>query len=295
MFQYLRRKANPEPVAPQTRRMTAVQLAYEPALPISLKALNELDEEVKQRFYRVLFPPDLYSRFEINPLTWKGPDGYEHVTLEAAPGSRRVRLSLHHAAGARDPFAFIELEDNRFNGIDLNFIILSDPFAPRFEIDVDEEGHDTLFGTARRNLPAEARAMQTGLAPAQIRGGLKASRRTLQQLETFLFALGHSAYYLEPLTYVSAWVFEKRGLAYVSGHQLMDEIHREFQPGGRLERALDGSTSFRRPEQAETVRGRAWAIQDGILDAIDARWDGLRMVKRLGRQAGVNTFPGAVY
>ena len=55
------------------------------------------------------------------------------------------------------------------------------------------------------------------------------------------------------------------------------------------------STPFRQPEQWRTVRGRAWAIHDGILAAMDARWNDLRMVKQVGKHAGVNTFPDAVY
>ena len=51
----------------------------------------------------------------------------------------------------------------------------------------------------------------------------------------------------------------------------------------------------RQPEQWKTVRGRAWAIHDGILEVIDATWDNLRMVKRVGKHAGVETFPDAVY
>jgi hypothetical protein len=75
----------------------------------------------------------------------------------------------------------------------------------------------------------------------------------------------------------------------------MDDIHAQFQPGGRLYQALDGSSPFRQPDQWNTVRGRAWAIQDGILEALNARWDGLRMVKQIGRDAGVETFPGSVF
>jgi hypothetical protein len=76
---------------------------------------------------------------------------------------------------------------------------------------------------------------------------------------------------------------------------MMDTIHREFQPGGALHEALDGSTPFRQPDQWKTVRGRAWAIHDGILSAIDSNWDGLRMIKQVGRNAGVNTFPDGLY
>jgi hypothetical protein len=130
--------------------------------------------------------------------------------------------------------------------------------------------------------------MQAGLAPAQQRASLGASRSVLGQLEIFLSALGHRACFLEPLTYASAWVFERRGFAYVRGHRLMDTIHKEFQPGERLHRALDGSSPFRRPDQWDTVRGRAWAIHDGILETIDCA--GIAACQQVGRHAGVETF-----
>ena len=117
----------------------------------------------------------------------------------------------------------------------------------------------------------------------------------MNQLDTFLSALGHQAYFLEPLTYASTWLFERRGFAYVRGHKLMNDIHREFQPGGILHRCLDGSSVFRSPDQARSVRGRAWAVHDGILEALDLRWDKIRMVMQIGRHAGVETFPGVEY
>ena len=43
------------------------------------------------------------------------------------------------------------------------------------------------------------------------------------------------------------------------------------------------------------VRGRAWAIHDGILSVLDTRWNDLRMVKQVGRHAHVNTFPDGIY
>jgi hypothetical protein len=144
-------------------------------------------------------------------------------------------------------------------------------------------------------LDEEQRAMKAGLSPGQTRKGLGSSKIVLEQLESFLAALGQRAYFLEPLTYTSAWIFERRGFAYVRGHKLMSDINREFQPSGKLNKALDGSTPFRQPAQWNSVRGRAWAIHDGILDEIGARWDQLRMVKQVGHHASVETFPGSIY
>ncbi len=295
MFRNLRVKRTREKIVPDADGITAEDLDRDPGLPLTLRQINGLPENAKRRLYRNLLPPDLVHQFGIDYITGKGPAGDSHISLRAVPETGVVNLSVHSDGVPQDPFFSLELADNAFNGIDLNLLVLSDPAAPRFETDYDPEGNPTLFGTLHRNLEAEARSMEAGLAPGQTRAGLRASRQVFQQVEAFLATLAHRAYFLEPLTYASAWVFEKRGFAYVRGHKLMDEIHVEFQPGGRLHQALDGSTPFRQPDQWSTVRGRAWAIQDGILEVIDARWDGLRMIKQVGRTAGVVTFPGAVY
>jgi len=295
MFRSLRLKREPEKSLPEPGSLTAERLAQDAVFPISLYQINRLPENTKRRVYRALIPPSLLARFEIDPLTWKGPDRAECVSLRAEPGSGTVEIRARRSQADEDDFLLIELADNAYNSLDLGMLLLSDPDTPRFRTDVDEEGKPTQFGAARRNLAQEEQAMQAGLAPGQTRGSLGASQAVLQALDAFAMALGHRSYFLEPLTYASAWVFERRGFAYTRGHKLMDTIHQEFQPGGRLHAALDGSTPFRRPEVWCTVRGRAWAIHDGILETLGLRWDGLRMVKQVGRQAGVNTFRGAQY
>jgi acetoin utilization protein AcuC len=295
MFRSLRVKQQPVKIVADSPSISAEQLSRDAAIPITLRQINSLPENAKRRIYRPLLPPSLLMQFGIDPINWKGPNGDQHIRLKAGPEKNGLSIAARKASGDPDDILFLELADNAMNGIDLNLIVINDPESPRFCTDQDEQGQPTLFGTARRNLDEEERAMQAGLAPAQTRRSLRASRLVFEHLETFLATLGHRAYFLEPLTYASAWVFEQRGFAYVRGHKLMDDIHAEFQPGGRLHGALDGSTPFRQPDQWRTVRGRAWAIQDGILEVIDARWDGLRMVKQVGRQAGVETFPEASY
>ena len=295
MLKYLRIGKQATPTGPDPVELSRIRLSSAPDLPIALKSLNDLDQNIKQRIYRSLIPHSLLYRFDIDPITWKGPGKSTRVSFKAAPGSGKLYLEARSPFDPDDPFLILEIEDNRFNHLDLNLIILSDPDGPRFDTDVDSEGKSTLFGTIHRNVAAEEQAMAAGLAPGQIRQGLRGSGDVFYQLETFLIALGHRSINLEPLTYASAWVFERRGFAYVQGHKLMDQINSEFQPGGRLQAALDGSTPFRRPEQWSTVRGRAWAIHDGILEVLDKHWDGLRMVKQIGRHANVNTFPDSVY
>jgi len=295
MFQFLQRKQEPDKFGPDPDQLSIRQLLDDSSVPISIKAVLNLPEHARQRLLRVLLPPHLLARFQIKPMTWRGPDGDEHVRVVMRPESGLLRVEARHAGGAQDAFYSVELQDNALNGIDLNLLVLNDPMAPRFDTDFDEDGRQTQFGTLRRNLKEEERAMAAGLAPGQVRSGLQASRDVFQNLETFLAMMAHYSVFLEPLTYASAWVFERRGFAYVRGHKLMDDIQREFQDGGRLRKALDGSTPFRRPEQWRTVRGRAWAVHDGILAEMDQTWDGLRMVKQIGQHAGANTFPDAVY
>lgn len=292
MFLRLVSRGQHQPVTPDSQTSPLQHLVEKSGNPLTLRHLNSLPPALRERLYRSLIPPELLLRFHINPLTWQGPDA-QHVSLYAE--ADRVNLLASLSTGRDDPFFEIELQDNALNGIDLNLLLLNDPHSPRYGIDYDAEQRPTQFGTLRRNLAQEQLAMQEGLAPGQVRAGLSASRQVLTQVESFLAAMAQSAYFLEPLTYASAWLFERRGFAYVRGHKLMDDIEREFQPGGALHAALDGSSPFRQPQQWQSVRGRAWAIHDGILAAIGANWDQLRMVKQIGKHAGTNTAKNTPY
>jgi len=294
MFKYLRLKSEPPKVAPDPSEFSVHQLIGDFELPISIHAVNTLPLPAKRRIYRLLVPPAVLTRWSINPNTWRGPEQDAHVQLTANPDSSRVHLAVRDTA-ANDPGFVVELADNDLNGIDLNLLLLNDPASPRFDVDVTADGKPTYFGTVHRNLAEEARACQAGLAPAQMRASLHASRAALDHLDIFLAFLSHRAVFLEPLTYASAWVFERRGFAYVRGHKLMDDIHREFQPGGKLHAALDDSTPFRAHDHWRTVRGRAWAIHDGILSVLGATWNDVRMTRQVGRNANVNTLPDVPY
>ncbi|HSL30673.1 MAG TPA: hypothetical protein VK900_15845 [Anaerolineales bacterium] len=295
MLKYFRLKQQPEPIVPDLGALSISLLEQDATLPFTIRQLNNLPEKVKQRMYRGLISPTLLTRFGIDPIQWTDSSKEPRVFLKAEENNEKVFISAQRSADPDGEFFALELADNSLNGIELNLIVLNDPKTARYSIDRTEDGAPTMFGTLKRNLEAEEQAKQAGLAPGQVRAGLRGSGMVFEQIEAFLGMLGHRAYFLEPLTYASAWVFERRGFAYVRGHKLMDDIHREFQPGGKLYQCLDDASPFRKREQAQTVRGRAWAIHDGILEALDARWDNLRMVKQIGRHAGAETFPGAVY
>jgi hypothetical protein len=178
----------------------------------------------------------------------------------------------------------------------LDFLIINDPLSERFNIDVDELGRDTLYGTRSRNLPEEIKAMQAGLAPGMVRRGLRLMREFVKCLDIFMDALGLKSITTNAFFYHNAILWEKYGFTYFRGGMMMEAIHKEFQPGGLLYKGLDDSTLFRRKGMEKTIRGRSWAIYDGLYaDALDEEWESPIMYKMAGKDFKVNTFPDQIY
>jgi acetoin utilization protein AcuC len=192
----------------------------------------------------------------------------------------------------RDPLLYMQLVDTTNNQIVILLFITSNPEAPRFSVDRDWGGEPTKFGTLSRNVEAEVAAMQAGLSPGQVRQGLRMARKMMPNFECFIARLGHELFLMEPLAYQSAILFESFGCAYSQGRRRMERIHQGFQPGGEYFVRLDGSTPFRRPGAEKTVRGRSWAIHDGILGE---PYTDYHMYKHVGKQADVCTFPKYVW
>jgi hypothetical protein len=232
------------------------------------------------------------EQYEIDPETLCDVQGNRLVTFTCPEGSRLVEIDVRPEIGFPDPLLYLELADTRLNQIEVMLFVVNDPGSERFETDRDWRGERTKFGTRRRNIPEEIRAMQAGLAPGQVRRGLRLSRVLIPLFEEFVSRLGHDYYLMEPLAYHTAILFERLGCNYVQGLRKMQWIHVNFQPGGLLHEALDGSTPFRGSDAWRTIRGRSWAIHDGILGE---PWHSFKMYKRVGKHAGVDTFPGGTY
>ena len=131
--------------------------------------------------------------------------------------------------------------------------------------------------------------MKAGLSPGQFRPGLRMLRELMRLLERFASRLMTSIISCEALFYHNAVQYERLGFGYLEGKKLMEEIDREFLPGGALFERLDGSTPFRKRGAERSVRGRSWAIQDGILGK---PWASPKLYKPVGKVVGVNTFRG---
>jgi len=266
------------------------QLTSADGLPLfRLVDINALPAAEKDRIYGGLIPPRLFELFSISPRTLCGPDGARKVSVIAPEGLSFMRMEVRLHPDDRDTVFFLDIAETHYRQMDLAFCIISDPRAPRFDVDLDSAGLNNYFATHGRNLAEEERAMAAGLFPNQTRRGLRMFGEFFTLFERFVDSLGIEMIVGEPLTYDNAVRYEKYGFDYLTGRRLMEAIDRSFQPGSELARRLDGSTPFRQPGQEKTVRGRSWAIHDGIMDE---PWDDVRIYKMVGESAGIDTFPG---
>lgn len=255
----------------------------------SLSAINRLDEIEKRNIYTRLLPPHLLQVLGIRYDIMHSADSQRLVSIVAPAGLALLRIEARARPDDSDTVFFLELSDTQFHQMELSFCIICDPAAPRFNVDIDEHGASNWFTSHGRNIPEEKRAMQAGLFPNQTRHGMRMFADFFPLLERFVDALGMEMIVAEPLTYDNAIRYEKYGFDYLRGLRLMREIDHEFQPDGRYFKRLDGSSDFRMPGMERTVRGRSWAIHDGIMDEA---WDEVQIYKMIGVNAGINTFPG---
>jgi hypothetical protein len=262
----------------------------------SVLELNALPQGVREQLYLRLVPEELLARLAIDRHSLRGPSDQHLVRITAVPERSWARVEVRAAEADRDPVLLVDIGTSAFEVPELALVQVNDPAAPRFDIDRDREGGDTLLGTAMRNLAEETRALAAGLAPGQVRPGLRMLGRVLECMDAFCRLLGREFYLVEPLFYHSALLYERHGCDYFIGRDRMDEIHAGFSPGGKLLAGLDGSTPFRQRGFESTARGRSWAIHDGVLGARFGEGPlSVKMYRVPGRPAGVTTFPGWIY
>lgn len=255
--------------------------------PPSIREINALPDDEKEAIYRTLLPEWLYTSYGVDRQSLT-VNGQRVVRFRCPAGSRALESIVRRGASDIDPMLYLNMADTFNNQLLVLLVIINDPDAPRFNIDSDEDGNPTHLGTTSRNVHAEIDAMQAGLAPGQVRQGLRVFRQLVPIFEQFVANMQHDLFFIEPMSYHNAIVFERYGFNYVRGYQEMQNIHREFQPGGALYMKLTPENPFRQPEAWQTVRGRSWAIHDGILGH---HFTGFQMYKRIGHHASINSFP----
>jgi hypothetical protein len=251
--------------------------------PSTIGGINQLPEEEKRRIYYGLIPRELLGHFQLPRID--APQFDSFTQFQFAPGSSNVEMSLFHEVNFPDPILYGHLTDTVNGQIHVLLYVLSDPASPRFDVDRMPDGRATQFGTLTRNLEAEQAALEAGLAPGQVRRGLRLLQAAVIGFENFIEDLGHDLYFVEPLYYHNATIFERYGFAYQQGRKLMERIHQGFAENGDLLKKLDGSP-FRSPNAVDSIRLRSWAIHDGILGE---PFTNVTMYKRIGKLAGIST------
>jgi hypothetical protein len=273
---------------PMSKLTGNIQLASEQGRELtSLHGINELETAEKERIYTTIIPPRLFELMKISPATLSGLDGLRRATIIAPHGMGLARIKVKRHPDDPHPVFFLDIADTHYRQMELSFCIISDPSSPRFAVDVDSNGNDNCFTTLGRNIPEEIRAMRASLFPNQTSRGLRMFGEFFTLFERFVDSLAMDMIVAEPLTYDNAIRYEKYGFDYLNGRRLMEQINREFAPGGRLFAKLDGSSPFRMAGMEKSMHGRSWAIHDGIMDE---PWEDIRIYKLVGADAGVNTF-----
>jgi hypothetical protein len=256
--------------------------------PSTIGGINKLPEKEKRAIYGRYIPKELIQKFNLPDLL----EERELLRFHFASGASDVEMMLFHEPDFQDPVLYAHLTDTMNGQIHVLLYILNDPASPRFSVDKMPDGSATRFGTLQRNLPAEQAAMNAGLSPGQVRRGLRLLQPATIAFEEFITSLGHDMYFVEPLYYHNAVIFERYGFAYQMGKRQMERIQSGFQEGGQLKKALDSSNPFRSSTAANSIRLRSWAIHDGILGE---PFTNVTMYKRVGKSANIDTAVGCTW
>ncbi|KAA3648670.1 MAG: hypothetical protein DWQ07_00285 [Chloroflexi bacterium] len=254
----------------------------------SIAGINALPLPEQRDIYQDLIPPGILNRFQLSPYL-VDKNGNDLFIIQGPAGSSSVEIFLYHQHGFPDPILYGHLTDTLNGQIHVLLYIMNDPESERYDVDKLPDGTPTRFGTEHRNIEAELASMQAGLTPGQIRKGLSLLQEATVAFEVFVVNLGHNRYMVDPLYYHNAVIFERYGFKYQMGRKRMQQYHEGFQQGGELYSRLDGSSPFRQPEAAQSIRLRSWAIHDGILGEA---FSNVTMYKVIGKPTEVNTTPG---
>lgn len=245
---------------------------------------------------RALLPKGCFQAFGIDPETFRDSEGRLRLRVLYRDHGRILNVRITAPADQIDPIYSIFLKEFGDDGLDVIGLNINDPGSRRFQVDLDEYGRipaDLVSG--RRNVGEEIEAMKAGLAPGQVRKGLRWVGAALEGIEAFCSRTARRWICCEAMAYHNAMIFERHGFGYQfkTWEDEMRWIDAEFRPPrGIFFQRLDGSTPFRQPGMEASVRGRSWAIHDGIMGR---PWNRPMMIKEVGVHSQVNTFEGGIY
>ena len=263
----------------------------------SLQELNGLPAPLREGLYGRLIPPEVCARFGVDPATGLNGAGHRLLRVFAPPEQSWARIELRASRDDRDPLVLVDVEMGPFAVPELSFVQVTDPDAERFAIDRDEDGagHALRHGDPQPRRGASRARGGTRPGPgaawtAAPRSGAGLDGRLLPAAREGAVPGGAALLPLGAPLRAARLRLPARPRA--DGRRSTGSSIRAAGCTGRS----TASTAFRQPGFARTIRGRSWAIHDGILGALDGMaWGGVKMYRLVGRPASVSTFPAAAY
>ena len=167
-------------------------------MAFSIAKLNRLPKEQRDPIYRQLLPPSIFERFRIDPRTLTNEHGEPVVQGVFPPDENFACVEVSHRPGDRDCIFACQVSLDPFmHSVSLDFVVINDIFAERYNVDVDELGRDTLFGTRCRNIYEEIRASFPEVPMIKVIN--KADIATPEEVEAAKAFLGQDAYVISAL------------------------------------------------------------------------------------------------
>ena len=234
------------------------------SFPSTIAGLNQLPADQKRETYASIIPPKLLEIYQINQEL-KDPGGQDLLFMHFLIFLKRILKCLKQVSYHQDQILFGHITDTIHGQLHILLYGMNDVLTPRYDVDRLPDGTKTNFGTNQRNMDAEQKAFEAGLAPGQIFHGPHLFKESLQQFESFATCMGQELFFVEPLFYHVAIIFEKYNFHYQTGKRFMARINDGFAEGGELLPLLDGSSPFRSPGAVKQIRLRSWAVHDNIL------------------------------
>lgn len=265
-----------------------------------IQKISRYHQFQKEGLYRLLIPPRLYQAYDINPLNLLNSEGQKVVRFFCPEGDCTCLVEIK-LPNVEEPVYSIQISDAvDQSSLQWDFLMINDPSSQKFNTDRDQDGKDTMFGWSGRNKVEEEKAFRADYFPGQTRKGLGLTGQAINSLDLFCQILGIKIIRMEALFYHNAITHERHGFGYYEGYKEMLRINELFQPGGKLYEKMDNRSVFRRSDLAHTVRGRSWAIHDGILgeiedDILQGVWISPVMYQMVDKPRSMITFQNPVY
>ena len=151
-----------------------------------IKAINSLSRPEKEGLYRILIPPSLFARFQINPLTFTNADGRLCCRFYCAPGDTSTLIEVRRTPEDPDCIFSYQIADTRTRPSSTGTSSSSATRRRRGSTPTSTPRAGTPCSAARRATSTPSgRRWRRGLFPGQVRAGLSVSHEFFPRWCTF--------------------------------------------------------------------------------------------------------------